>query len=81
MQSQYLIPILRYKEKTFEIPRKNIWDTKKKCMRYKKKIWDTKNKHIRNKKNIWDTKKMRYKKTCEVKKRDAIQKKYEIQRK
>ena len=25
MQSQYLIPILRYKEKTFEIPRKNMW--------------------------------------------------------
>ena len=62
MQSQYLIPILRYKEKTFEIPRKNIWDTKKKCMRYKKKIWDTKKqtykkqkKHMSYKK--WDTKK------------------------
>ena len=80
MQSQYLIPILRYKEKNFEIPRKNIWDTKKKCMRYKKNIWDTKNKHIRSKKNM-RYKKMRYKKTCEVNKRDEIQEKYEIQRK
>ena len=66
----------------FEIQRKKLWDTKKKHMRYKEKMYDIqkklryKNKHIRNKK-----KHMRYKKTCEVKKRNAIQKKYEIQRK
>ena len=54
---------------------------KEKMYEIKKKIWDTKNKHIRNKKKHMRYKKMRYKKTCEVNKRDEIQEKYEIQRK
>ena len=54
MQSQYLIPILRYKEKMYEIQKKDL--------RYKKQTY-------KKQKKTYEIQKNEIQKTCEVKKK------------
>ena len=60
---------LRYQEKTYEIQRKNVWDTKNRfeiqktnLLETKKNIWDTKKRWDTKKYEIQRKKDMRYKK-------------------